>query len=94
MGTPDRPTPLRVAVDQNLCVGAGFCVRRAWTVFAMTPDETVTLIGEDGETVGPLEVPEEYAEAVERAALECPSNAIKVTRDADADLVGKEWGDR
>lgn len=85
---------MRVAVDQNRCVGAGFCVRRAWAVFAMTPDETVTLIGEDGETVGPLEVPEEYAAAVEQAALECPSHAIAVTRDAAASLVGKEWGDQ
>ncbi|BBY56100.1 ferredoxin [Mycobacterium koreense] len=83
--------PLRVAVDQTVCIGAAICVRRAWAVFALD-DDLVVLIGENGPTVGPLEVPEEYADAVEKAAFECPSRAITVTRDPDRDLPGRSWG--
>ncbi|HLS00195.1 MAG TPA: ferredoxin [Mycolicibacillus parakoreensis] len=83
--------PLRVAVDQTVCIGAAICVRRAWAVFALD-DDLVTLIGENGPTVGPVAVPEEYAEAVQKAADECPARAIRVTRDAGADLQGRSWG--
>ena len=62
---------MRVLVLQDVCQGHTLC--------AMTAPEVFSLREEDGHAeVVAAEVPEAYADSVERAALGCPERAIVI----------------
>ena len=67
-------TAAEVAVDQDLCMGSEFCVRRMPSLFALGPDGIATV----GGGAGPVEVAPEHRAAVHALELECPSGAIDV----------------
>ncbi|MCU1642842.1 MAG: ferredoxin [Nocardia sp.] len=66
-----------VEVDQELCLGSGFCTRMAPEVFEL-PDDVVELRDHARGTTGPVAVPDRFAEAVHSAELGCPAAAIAV----------------
>lgn len=62
---------MRVRVLDDVCQGHTLC--------AMTAPEVFRLREEDGHAVVMFEeVPDQYADAVERAALGCPERAIVI----------------
>ncbi|WP_433654367.1 ferredoxin [Nocardia sp. CA-128927] len=63
-----------VQVDQELCLGSGYCVQAAPEVFGL-PGDVVELRTGDSAS-GPVEVPEELIGAVHSAELACPAAAI------------------
>ncbi|MGE3448432.1 MAG: ferredoxin [Microbacteriaceae bacterium] len=63
-------TPLRVAADRSICVGAGQCVRVAAAVFDQDDDALVTILM--------AEVPAELQAAAREAVELCPSGAITI----------------
>lgn len=69
-------TPTRVEVDQNLCQSAGYCLRTAPVIFAADADGIVALRAGSDLTTGPIDIPAEQAELVDRAAWDCPAAAI------------------
>ncbi|MFI7000093.1 ferredoxin [Nocardia sp. NPDC050175] len=69
-----------VEVDQELCLGSGYCVHAAPEVFGL-PDDVVELRTGTGGS-GPVEVPGELVEAVHSAELACPAAAITLRNRA------------
>ncbi|RDI68380.1 ferredoxin [Nocardia pseudobrasiliensis] len=70
--------PITVEIDQELCLGSGYCVRSAPTFFHL-PDEVSELRTSVGEaTSGPVDVAPDLLAAVRSAALVCPAAAIVV----------------
>lgn len=61
----------RVEVDVSLCHGYANCIAEAPDVFDLGEEDVVVVIKRDGS---------EGAERVERAALRCPTKAIRVIR--------------
>ncbi len=74
-------TGASVAIDQDLCVASGHCIRRVPALFVEAPDGIAALRSGDQQTAGPIAVPSEHHDAVDRAAFECPASAIIVTND-------------
>ncbi|QIS14915.1 ferredoxin [Nocardia arthritidis] len=72
-------SPAHVEVDQNVCQSAGYCIRTAPTVFAADADGIVALRDGDHLTAGPIEIPEDRTELVDRAAWDCPAAAITIS---------------
>ncbi|MBB5399514.1 ferredoxin [Paraburkholderia youngii] len=76
---------LRVAVDQDVCVGAGLCVLSTAEVFDQRDEDGVVKLLQK-------EPDEALYEKVLGAARKCPSKAIKVeklTDDADTQESGQ-----
>ena len=76
---------LRVAVDEDLCVGAGLCVLSSSDVFDQRDEDGVVKL---------LQVypDQELYENVLGASRKCPSHAIKVEQLPDDDPVPKSSG--
>ncbi len=68
-----------VSVDREMCLGVGNCEHVAPKVFAIDHDSVVRFVGDD--TTGPIPVPPDEQEAVERAAETCPSAAILLNKE-------------
>lgn len=64
-----------VEVDQDLCLGSGFCTGVAPEVFEL-PDDVVELRNHARGTSGPVTVPDRFAADVRAAELGCPAAAI------------------
>jgi ferredoxin len=64
---------LEVRVDREECIGAQSCVRWAPEVFQID-DEGLAVVLPDGVASSPLE-------DILKAAADCPTNAVIVTRD-------------
>lgn len=60
----------RVAVDRDLCIGAGHCVLAAPEVFDQDDEGLVAVLDEDA-----LEAPDD---SVRAAAQRCPSGALSL----------------
>ncbi|MBF6180087.1 ferredoxin [Nocardia otitidiscaviarum] len=72
----------RIAVDQDVCQAAGYCVRTAPAVFMFGADGLAAVRDPHGRPVpGPVDVPAEQVADVDTAAWDCPSGAITLTRD-------------
>jgi ferredoxin len=76
---------LRVAVDEDLCVGAGLCVLSSSDVFDQRDEDGVVKL---------LQVypDQELYEKVLGASRKCPSHAIKVEQLPDDDPVAEGSG--
>lgn len=68
---------LSVKVDQDVCMGMGYCFRTAPTLFAPDDDGIVSLLGGDTAT-GPQDLPAERRAAAVKASQLCPSGAISL----------------
>ena len=64
---------MKVSVDADYCAGHGACVVTCPDVFRIGADGYAEVLVD--------EVPAQLADAVERAAFECPTGAITVTTD-------------
>lgn len=76
---------LRVAVDEDLCVGAGLCVLSSSDVFDQRDEDGVVKL---------LQVypDQDLYEKVLGASRKCPSHAIKIEQLPDDDPVPKSSG--
>ena len=66
---------MKVTVDQDVCMGASYCVQAAAAMFQHNHEGIVELT--DG-TAGPREIPDDVVEQVEEAFGGCPSGAIQI----------------
>ncbi|MEU8243498.1 ferredoxin [Actinoplanes missouriensis] len=66
-------TELRVAVDRELCCGAGQCVLLAPAVFDQDEDDGIVVLLE-------AEPAEAYRKVVTEAAAVCPTGAIAISQ--------------
>ena len=66
---------MRVSVDQDICMGAEYCLQAAATMFRHNDEGIVELT--DG-TTGPRAIPEDLRAQVADAVGGCPSGAIQV----------------
>jgi ferredoxin len=66
---------MRVAVDRDLCCGAGQCVLLAPDVFDQDEDDARVLLLEPTPAAA-------GRKAVEEAAAVCPTGAISITQDS------------
>jgi ferredoxin len=62
----------RAAVDAACCEGHALCLGEAPEVFDMGPGERAYVLD--------IEITDELLPAVERAALSCPTQAIRIER--------------
>lgn len=61
---------MKVTVDEDLCLGCGICEGLAPEVFSLANEPFAEVLLDP--------VPEEYQDAVQEAAEECPEEAISV----------------
>lgn len=65
---------MKVRIDNDLCAGFGICVGICPEVFELHGDGYATVLVD--------EVPLEFEDLVQRAASQCPAQAISVSGDA------------
>jgi len=66
---------MRVTVDAEICGGHGACLSTAPEVFRLTDDGYAEVVREFADT----DVPGGLEDAVEQAALHCPTKAISIS---------------
>lgn len=62
---------MKVRVDRDICAGFGVCLGLAPEVFELHDDGYAIVLVD--------EVPAEFEEAVRKAVIQCPSNAISLS---------------
>ncbi|SHO98112.1 ferredoxin [Mycobacteroides abscessus] len=71
--------PSAIAVDQELCMGSGYCVRLQPRRFELNSDGICQILGvsaADPAGAGPVEVSDGELDALEQAVDVCPSSAL------------------
>lgn len=68
-----------VTVDQDVCMGSGYCARETLNLFHLREDGIAELDVNGTRTAGPVQIPVADQPAACHAASICPSGAITVS---------------
>ncbi|SHR28256.1 Ferredoxin-1 [Mycobacteroides abscessus subsp. bolletii] len=68
-----------VSIDQDLCMGSGYCAREHPELFRMSSDGVAELTADNTKDADPVRISGTSREAAHHASMICPAGAITAT---------------